>query len=74
MVKIQNDVNAVVEHLKDKLGTTWAAACVPRQPRNSILVNPPSSVRPWESVARMCGNPDFEAWVRSHLATKVTWM
>jgi hypothetical protein len=74
MVSIRADVDAVVAYLQSKLGSTWAAVSVPRAPRASLLVNPPASVRPWESVARMRGNPAFAAWVRGHLVDKVTWM
>eukprot|EP00965_Chrysotila_dentata_P133804 4425322-Pleurochrysis_carterae.AAC.1 len=41
MKKIVDDVDAVVEYLKRKLGATWNEASVPRAQSNSRLVNPP---------------------------------
>ena len=77
MKKIHDDVAAVVKHLQDTLGATWALASVPRLARNSLLVNPPLSPRPWESRDRTVaanGGRDFDQWIRSHLDSKVTWM
>eukprot|EP00965_Chrysotila_dentata_P036237 1206886-Pleurochrysis_carterae.AAC.1 len=47
MKKIQDDIDAVVAHLKQKLGATWRAASQPRDQRNSLLLNPAMSGRPW---------------------------
>lgn len=77
MKKIHADVAAVVEHLKKTLGSTWAQACVPRQQRSSLLVNPPRTSKPWESRDRMVqanGGRTYQEWIRGHLDSKVTWM
>ena len=50
MKSIRDDVDAIVEYLKDKCGSTWAAACVPG--RATRLVNPARSPKPWLSVQR----------------------
>ena len=72
--KIQTDVNALKGHLISTLGNTWQQASAPRDQRNSLLVNPPYSPRPWVSVASSLNSGSFTAWVRHHLDTKVTWM
>ena len=77
MKKIEEDVQAVVDHLKAKLGSTWAQASQPRQQKDSLLVNPPRSSKPWVSRDTMVaanGGRDFDEWVRGHLDSKVTWM
>ena len=74
MKKIIDDVDAVVEHLKRKLGATWGEASVPRAQSSSKLVNPPRSVRPWISVRKEAEGDEFEAWVKMHLDSKVPWM
>eukprot|EP00962_Isochrysis_galbana_P016055 scaffold4592_cov132-Isochrysis_galbana.AAC.1 len=50
MKKITEDVQAIVDHLSLKLGTTWHEASAPRAHGNSLLVQPPRSVRPWQAV------------------------
>ena len=42
--------------------------------KDSKLVNPPRSVRPWKSVEAIGHSAAFITWVRGHLSTKVTWM
>ena len=71
---IDQDVQAVVEHLVDKLGSTWAVAKQARIQKDSILVNPARSPRPWQAVAALGQSAAYSAWVRGHIATKVTWM
>ena len=73
MIKIQNDVTAVVNHLIKVLGGTWATACVPRAQKDSLLVNPPRSPRPWISISKAVNEGKFGPWVASHLDSKVTW-
>ena len=77
MKVIHTDVDKVVAHLKAKLGATWAQASAPRAHGHSVLVNPPRSVRPWVQRTAMLAENNgqkFDAWVRSHLDSKVTWM
>ena len=74
MKSIQTDVQLVVDHLVDMLGGSWAVALVPRAPKDSLLVNPPKSPRPWEAVERLARSPDYGDWIRGHLDSKVTWM
>jgi hypothetical protein len=77
MKKIEADVAAVVKHLKATLGATWAQASVPRAQANSRLLNPARTPKPWESVNRMVnanGGLNYDAWLRGHLDSKVTWM
>ena len=77
MKKITEDVQAVVDHLKEKLGATWQEACVVRPQASSKLVNPPRAVRPWVSrnnVVTESNGRKFDRWIRTHLDTKVTWM
>ena len=74
---MQADVAAVVEYLQTTLGATWAQASVPRQQANSLLVNPARTPKPWASRDHMVaanGGADYNAWIRGHLDTKVTWM
>ena len=71
MVKIHNDVQLVVDLLCDKIGSTWAEALTPRDKKDSKIVNPPRSPRPWEAVA--AGKPTLPEWVRGHLHSKVMW-
>eukprot|EP00965_Chrysotila_dentata_P084466 2789112-Pleurochrysis_carterae.AAC.1 len=51
--KINDNVNAVVEYLKQKLGATWSVASQPRANGQSLLVNPVRAARPWASVQRI---------------------
>ena len=74
MKKVNNDVQALVEHLKKTLGHTWVQACTPRAQKESLLVNPPRSPKPWESILQAVKDGSFSGWVRHHIATKVTWM
>ena len=77
MKKIEADVAAVVKHLKVTLGATWAQASVPRAQANSRLLNPARTPKPWESVNRMVnanGGLNYDAWLKGHLDSKVTWM
>ena len=74
MKKIEADVNLIFELLKAKLGATWVAACIPREQKDSILVNPPKSPKPWKSVMKSIEDGSFSEWVRGHLRTKITWM
>ena len=74
MKKVNNDVQALVEHLKKTLGHTWVQACTPRAHKESLLVNPPRSPKPWESILKAVKDGSFSGWVRHHIATKVTWM
>eukprot|EP00965_Chrysotila_dentata_P003369 109982-Pleurochrysis_carterae.AAC.1 len=72
--KINDDVDAVVEYLKQKLGATWSVASQPRAHQRSLIVNPARSARPWMSVAKVGRDKDLEAWIRGHLDFKITWM
>ena len=72
--KIDEDVKAVKEYLIKELGNNWQEASVPRAQSASKLVNPAKSPRPWESVAKAVNDGSFLDWVRSHIASKVTWM
>jgi len=77
MKKIATDVQAVVDHLKETLGATWAQASIPRAKRHSKLVKPPLSQPPWverDTMVAANGGRDFEQWIKSHLDDKVTWM
>eukprot|EP00966_Prymnesium_polylepis_P009466 218399-Prymnesium_polylepis.1 len=47
--KIDEDVQAVVDFLVELLGGTWAQASQQRAQKDSLLVNPPKTVRPWKS-------------------------
>jgi hypothetical protein len=72
--KIDEDVQAVVDFLVKLLGGTWAQASQPRAQKDSLLVNPPKSIRPWLSVQRLGQSRAFLDWVQSHIRSKVTWM
>jgi len=74
MVKIAEDVQAIVDHLSAKLGKTWQEASVVREQRQSKLVQPPKTPRPWLSVRDGVDSGKFEEWVQGHLNSKVTWM
>ena len=74
MKKIKDDVRAVVDHLKAELGSTWQEAAAYRVQKDSKLVNPAKSPKPWDSVMRAVNSGQFDDWVRGHLDTKVTWM
>ena len=74
MKKIKADVQAVTDHLIKQLGGTWQEACVARVAKDSKLVNPPLSPKPWVSTARVAADGSFYGWVKSHLDTKITWM
>ena len=71
---IAEDVAAIVDHLKDQLGSTWSEACIPREKNGSKLVSPARSVNPWDSIATAIQNESYSRWIRSHLDTKVSWM
>ena len=72
--QIDTDVQAVVDHLVNTLGGTWAAVSQPRQQKDSLLVNPPRSARPWKAAQGLGRSNVLHTWVRSHLDSKVTWM
>ena len=74
MKKIREDVQAIVDHLKGKLGSTWQEASKDRAKKDSLLVNPPKSPKPWDSIMNAVNNGTFDGWVRSHIASKVKWM
>lgn len=74
MKKIQQDVDAVVEHLKVTLGAKWSDACKPRAQLSSVLVNPARSPRPWEAIKKTGSSAAFAEWVKGHLDSKISWM
>jgi len=74
MKKIEADVQAIVDHLKLKVGATWADAREPRLQKDSVLVNPPRTPRPWLSVATAAESGEFQKWVKGHIDDKVPWM
>mmetsp|Transcript_23882 Transcript_23882/g.77118 ORF Transcript_23882/g.77118 Transcript_23882/m.77118 type:complete len:447 (+) Transcript_23882:755-2095(+) len=74
MKKIEADVQAIVDHLKLKVGATWADAREPRLQKDSVLVNPPRTPRPWLSVAAAAESGEFQKWVKGHIDDKVPWM
>ena len=74
MKNIADDVNAIVEHLEYKLGSTWVEACVSREKNSTKLVSPSRSVRPWDSVANAVQDGSYSRWIRGHLDSKVPWM
>ena len=73
-VKVDKDVQSLVDHLIEKLGGSWDEACVPRDHTDSALISPPRSPKPWESIERSLADGEYDKWVRSHLGNKVTWM
>eukprot|EP00965_Chrysotila_dentata_P051620 1713397-Pleurochrysis_carterae.AAC.1 len=74
MVAIKKDVNGLVEHLTPTLGTTWHTACQPRPQNTSKLVEPAKSPSVWKTVEEIGKSRDFEARMKGHLDSKVTWM
>ena len=70
-VKLDADVQMLVNHLKSKLGATWFEA---RRDKPTCLVNPPKSPKVWDAVKRSAVGGDFRAWVCGHLDSKVTWI
>ena len=86
MKKIKLDTDAIRDHLINKLGDTFHAACVPREAvakratsgapavEGSRLINPARSPKPWVSVQRVVADGSWGPWIRSHLDTKITWM
>eukprot|EP00965_Chrysotila_dentata_P137457 4546800-Pleurochrysis_carterae.AAC.1 len=72
--KITDDVDAVVEYLRQKLGASWSVASRPRAQTSSLLVNPPRSARPWVAIAKIVETDESEKWVKSRLDSKISWM
>ena len=73
-VKVDADVQMLVDHLVQTLGGTWAEAGAPSSHSDCKLINPPRSPKPWESIKRSVSDASFDEWVRSHIADKVRWM
>ena len=71
MVKIQKDVQGVVDSLCTRVGNTWPEVLVDVEWEDTELINPPRSNRLWEAVKR--GEDSLTKWVNDHVASKVNW-
>ena len=72
IASIKSDVDKVVNHLQDKLGSTWQDANVAREQRGSKIIQPPRSPKPWERVEHCLDG--LAEWMKQHIDSKVSWM